>query len=137
MVRLHETWAGSLLRGIALCLLAMLLTATSVGCALFEETVPPPVPTNVSASDGTLPGRIQVSWDQHEKAKSYKVDRSMAADGTYSEIAEVTAPPFDDTDVVEGNLYWYKVRGCNGAGCGNPSVPDSGYVRPSPPPPPA
>jgi len=118
-------------------LLPLLLATTILGCSLFDGRVPPSATTNAFASDGILFGLIEVTWDLVEKAESYTVCRSTANDGTYFQIAVVALPPFNDTDVVEGSVYWYKVQACNKAGCGEFSLSDAGYVRPEPPPPPA
>jgi fibronectin type 3 domain-containing protein len=120
-------------RGLALLLLTVLSAAMAVGCTL----IPPAAPTNVAASNGTESGRIQVTWDVDETATSYQVHRTAEEGGTFSQVADVSAPPFDDTVVVEGTVYWYKICGCNSAGCGDLSEPHAGYVRPTPPPPPA
>jgi len=133
---MHEVLSYNAVRRYTFWLLLTILAIGITGCDLFNP-VPPSITTNVSASDGALSGRVQVSWDPHPDADSYKVHRSTTADGAYSEIASVTAPGFDDSDVVEGIVYWYEVQACNKAGCGETSLPVAGYVQPEPPPPPS
>jgi hypothetical protein len=124
---------ASALRAPTILLLALLTSVIGVGCSL----IPPSAPTNVAASNGTESERIQVTWTAAERASSYQVHRATTEDGASSQVADVQAPPFYDTDVVEGIVYWYRIRGCNSAGCGDLSDPSSGYVQPTPPPPPA
>ncbi len=105
------------------------------GCSDFSQTdsgvaaaAPPGVPQNVQASDGTFSDRVRVTWSAVPGAARYEVHRAASQDGTYSLLGETTATFYDDTNVVAGTTYWYKVRAWNVRGYGDFSAPDSGYA---------
>lgn len=54
--------------------------------------------------------------------------RATSEGGVYTKQSEVTGTSYDDTSVIVGNIYWYKVKACNALGCSSFSVPDSGYA---------
>jgi hypothetical protein len=86
----------------------------------------------VSASDGTYPDKIRITWNSVSGAKTYRVYRSpTGVEGTFSQIAEVPSgtTSYDDTTVTDlCQEYWYAVSAWNDAGEGPLSVPDSGYL---------
>jgi fibronectin type 3 domain-containing protein len=86
----------------------------------------------VSASDGTYPDKIRITWNSVSGAKTYRVYRSeTGVEGTFSQIAEVPSgtTSYDDTTVtVLCQEYWYAVSAWNDAGEGPLSVPDTGYM---------
>ncbi len=90
----------------------------------------PAVPRDISASDGTDPDRIRLTWSAVANAEFYEVYRSTSSFTFGSLIGSPTAPRFEDTDVTSGTDYWYRVKACNSAGCSDFSGPDSGYVQP-------
>jgi hypothetical protein len=90
----------------------------------------PAVPRDISASDGTFPDQIRVTWGAVATAEYYEVYRATTSFAFGSLIGEPTAPRFEDTDVTPGTDYWYRVKACNSAGCSDFSGPDSGYVQP-------
>src|SRR5262249_48194498 len=69
-------------------------------------------PTNllvVSAS----PSNIDLAWDPvtgDATLYGYEILRSDTSGGPYAQIARVTTTDYSDTDVVEGNTYYYVVR---------------------------
>ena len=98
------------------------------------EPPPPPdevpeAPRNVSASDGTYPDRIRITWGLVPNAESYEVYRSTSPTDFGSLLGGLGESQFDDLNVTTGVDYWYWVRACNSAGCGNFSDPDSGYMQ--------
>ena len=90
----------------------------------------PPAPVNVSATDGTFTDRIRVTWDAVPGATRYEIYRDVSAGGIFPLRGISTTPSFDDTDVIPGRTYWYRVRACNVAGCSVLSAADSGYAEP-------
>lgn len=86
----------------------------------------------VSASDGTYPDKIRITWNSVSGAKTYRVYRSpTGVEGTFSQIAEVPSgtTSYDDTTIDDlCDEYWYAVSAWNDAGEGPLSVPDSGYL---------
>ncbi len=111
------------------------LSATGIaltGCGLLDllPTLPPDkAPTGVTASYGQE-NDVQVTWSPVERATAYRVFRADAQDGTYVLLGEAPSPPYSDPVGVanQGRLYWYKVEGCNSAGCGPKSVATAGYA---------
>ncbi|MCR4392686.1 MAG: hypothetical protein NUV94_08035, partial [Candidatus Acetothermia bacterium] len=89
----------------------------------------PSVPTGVAASDGTYTTRVRVTWTAAIGATRYEVYRDVAQGGPYNLRGIATGTSFDDTDVVPGRVYWYKVRACSDAGCSAFSAADSGYAQ--------
>lgn len=55
--------------------------------------------------------RLRINWDSITDAVSYQVYRSTSETGDYSRIATVkNANRYDDSKVVAGQTYYYKVR---------------------------
>lgn len=94
---------------------------------------PPLPPQNVQASDGTFPDRIRVTWEASLGASTYEVYRSDIPGADFLRIATTSATSYDDTDVVLGRTYWYKVKACNSYGCSDFSQADSGTAATQPP----
>ncbi|NJN45492.1 MAG: fibronectin type III domain-containing protein [Candidatus Competibacteraceae bacterium] len=102
-------------------------------------TETPMIPTNVNASDGTLPDQINVTWSFVTDATSYEVYRSNSSGDTGALRGTVNSTSFEDTSVTPGIIYWYRVKACNSAGCSGFSSADNGFAVlevPNPPLPP-
>ncbi|MFC1478942.1 kelch repeat-containing protein, partial [Candidatus Margulisiibacteriota bacterium] len=85
-------------------------------------------PTGVTASDGTYTDKIRISWDSVAEASSYRVYRSTSAAGTYSFLADTTSAYYNDTSVVSGVTFYYKVQSWHSqVGYTDSSDYDSGY----------
>ena len=79
---------------------------------------PPDAPSKVQASDCTYPDRVRVTWSSVAGAAYYHIYRAIWPAGVSTKIAEPTAASYDDTSVVSGRYYNYKVKACNaGGGC--------------------
>ena len=83
-------------------------------------SVPPPggagTITAVSTND-----RVRIDWPAVAGASEYRVQRATAADGPFFSIASTEAESFVDRKAEAGKSYWYRVRGVNAAGPGEPS----------------
>jgi fibronectin type 3 domain-containing protein len=91
---------------------------------------PPPPPTNVIASDGLFPDRIQVSWNAVESATEYEVWRVQVAAGDNSVlIATLPGTLFEDFAVSAGQPYGYQVRAIAPSGTSGLSLRDDAYVE--------
>ncbi|MBC2717780.1 MAG: hypothetical protein HF978_20955, partial [Desulfobacteraceae bacterium] len=92
---------------------------------------PPSAPTGVSASDGTLSGKVQVSWTAATLATSYDVYRAdmPAWTGTAPKriASSVSGTTYEDTTAVTGNRYYYWVKSRNSGGVSKYSNFDPGY----------
>ncbi len=68
---------------------------------------PPPFPTVTSGA-----AQVSLAWEpvtQPVAAVSYRIFRALAADGVFSQIAEVSATGYVDTGLTNGVEYLYKL----------------------------
>ncbi len=97
----------------------------------------PSAPTGVSASDGTYPDKIRVTWNISPDATSYEIWRGIEPLlFNAGQIALLPNPPFDDYGVIPATTYYYWVKASNSSCSSDPSSSDSGYTScsvPSPP----
>lgn len=93
----------------------------------------PKAPTNVQATDGTVEGKIVVTWNASSLADSYNVYRSEDNGVKYSLIkSEVVGLVYEDSDVkatTPPTYYMYKVTAENCKGESKKSTPDQGYAK--------
>ncbi|MBR3785106.1 MAG: SH3 domain-containing protein [Firmicutes bacterium] len=54
-------------------------------------------------------GKPQLTWDEIDGAKQYKVYRSKTKNGTYSRIFTTSRTSYTNTGAVSGTKYYYKV----------------------------
>jgi len=87
--------------------------------------------TGVSASDGTLDQAIQVSWNQHARATSYKVYRDRQSDLVQTVLDGATTS-WVDSSITDGYGHVYWVQPSDGAGNGPLSTPEVGYASHAP-----
>ena len=75
----------------------------------------PPAPTNPAAL-GTS-GLVTLAWDNMPRTASYNLLRSTTAGGPYTAIATgLAAHSYNDTTVVNGTKYYYRVVSVNAYG---------------------
>jgi hypothetical protein len=85
--------------------------------ALYDDAAGSPgAPANLTA----IPANAQVTlnWWESPVAASYNVSRSLSNGGPYTLIANVSAPGYTDTSVVNGRTYYYVVSAVDSAGSG-------------------
>lgn len=87
-----------------------------IAAAYGDLAVPPPAPTNLAAIVSN--GGVSLSWWTAPLAQSYHVGRSTTPGGPYTLIAIVTSPSYVDTQVAEGQTYYYAVSSVDDAGAG-------------------
>lgn len=101
---------------------------TSTAC----DTVPvPAAPTHVVATEDSLCGVIQITWDAVLDADDYEVWRNTvdnAGTATQRLPLSVVGTSFDDA--AAGTTYFYWVKACNASGCSAFSASDAGSARP-------
>ncbi len=104
---------------------------------VFGFTLPPPglptAPAGVTASDGTFPDQIEISWQPVPNVLGYRIFRAEEVNLPLVFLADVTATNFSDTSLVAGKRYWYVVRSRNEAGFSPDSLPDFGWAKPPAP----
>ncbi len=87
----------------------MILAAT---VTLDEKPLLPP--KNVTATNGTEPDAVVVTWSASENATSYEVWRATANNlASASRIATPTATSYSDASAVPATTYWYWVKAVN------------------------
>lgn len=109
-----------------------------IGCSDYSpvETgywlaVPPSTPANLTASDGTYPNKISLSWDEADNATYYRIFRNTSDSHTEElEIVEnQVSNAYDDFEVNSEIDYFYWVKACNPEGCSSYSLSDTGYLQ--------
>jgi FtsP/CotA-like multicopper oxidase with cupredoxin domain len=87
-----------------------------------------PAPTNVQASDGAFPDKVQVTWTAALGATSYQVYRATTAGGAgLTLLGSPTVLTFDDTTGTVSLTYYYSVKACSGAICSGYSAANTGF----------
>ena len=89
----------------------------------------PPSPTNVIASDGTDPGKVQVTWTASLWATSYTIYRATSTSRRATKVAigTATGTTYDDTTASAGVTYYYYVTASNSYGTSGLSAYNTGY----------
>ncbi|MEP7270149.1 MAG: cytochrome c peroxidase [Acidobacteriota bacterium] len=88
----------------------------------------PPVPTSVTASDGSYNNKVGVAWDVMRGATRYQVFRSTSNDASAAvSLGTTVEAAFFDRTVVAGQSYFYWVRAENSNTGSGLSAPDSGF----------
>jgi fibronectin type 3 domain-containing protein len=83
-------------------------------------------PTNLQASDGTFPNKVQVTWDAVSGATSYKVFRSSSATGAFTQVAVVSGTSIDNTTASDNPLF-FKIKASAAIGDSVFSLVDGGF----------
>jgi C1A family cysteine protease len=87
----------------------------------------PSSPTNVQASDGTFPDRVQVTWTASAGATSYTVYRTASTLGIKQALGSTPDTAFDDTTALARKTYYYWVKASGNYGTSSFSANDAGY----------
>jgi uncharacterized repeat protein (TIGR03803 family) len=100
---------------------------------VFEYTLPSSMliaPTGVTASQGTPPHHVALSWAAVAGATSYQVFRSI--DNNFSDAIKIaggiTTDSYNDATTIPGTLYYYWVCARNSQMIGPASTAASGYI---------
>jgi parallel beta-helix repeat protein len=101
---------------LAACLFALTVLA---GCGATSSSgggsiAVPPTPTGLAAAAGNA--QVSLSWMASSGATSYDVQRSTTSGGSYSKIGNPTSPSWMDTNLTNGQQYFYVVSAGNSAG---------------------
>ncbi|MGO8674020.1 MAG: PASTA domain-containing protein, partial [Capsulimonadaceae bacterium] len=95
--------------------------STPINYTVSKGPEPPDSPSDVQA-DPLAPNRVQVSWEPADRAKSYRVVRTL--EGSADVVTYVTkATQWLDTAVTSNNTYSYTVTATNAVGDSAPSDP--------------
>jgi hypothetical protein len=96
-----------------------------------QQALTPP-PSGLTDSARSM-NSITLRWTAVDKALSYKVYRSGAADGTYTGVGSSTAASYTDNGLAQETTYYYRVTAVNNWGESEKSLPVSGTTTPPPP----
>jgi len=99
-------------------------SALSTGNSGFRSLPPS---AQVSATDGTLPAVVRVSWSPVPGASGYRVRRGLSQ-STMTDLSTVgPVSSYDDASAVTGVLYQYSVAATTAAGVSLSALPDEGH----------
>ncbi len=87
-----------------------------------------PVPTGLSASNGTYRDRVVLDWFNVSGATGYRVYRSTSYSGSYNLIDTTSYSDYDDTP-PDTSTYYYKVSAYDAYGESDMSGYDSGWLK--------
>jgi hypothetical protein len=85
-------------------------------------------PTGVSASDGTSPSSVAVTWNASANATGYTIYRSTTAGVQGGVVGTSSATTFTDTTPAPGTTYYYGITATGPSGTSALSAQDSGYA---------
>ena len=114
----------------AIALLAVLVSAITASAALLrvdggglqvftfpaDIEVPPPPLTNLEAEYHHSLPTVDLTWEELADGVNYNVYRGATAGGPYERIGGSETESYADTDIIEGQTYYYVVTavGANG-----------------------
>ncbi|MBC2716518.1 MAG: hypothetical protein HF978_14530 [Desulfobacteraceae bacterium] len=92
---------------------------------------PPAAPLGVTATDGTVSGKVSISWEASAGAVGYEIWRAtklVSADGKPVRVGYLSGTSFDDTTGTCGTPpYYYWVKARHSWGSSGYSVYDTGF----------
>lgn len=94
------------------------VAAYAAGTFIYETTAPQ-VPGQPVIATAVGDGSVTITWDPVEAplpAASYRVLRGAAAEGPFTQIAEVSETSYIDATAENGTVVWYVVRAVTGVG---------------------
>ena len=86
-------------------------TSDAYGVNDITAILPLPPPSNISAN-ANAENEISVDWDEVSGAAGYYLYRAESPGSTksdYTQIADVSSPPYTDTGLEDGEKYYYRV----------------------------
>ena len=71
-----------------------------------------PAPSNLAITDSQTENQLTLDWNGVNNATGYYVYRAEASGSSkadYTQVADVSAPPYTDTGLEDGERYYYRV----------------------------
>ncbi|MEZ5581766.1 MAG: DUF4215 domain-containing protein [Candidatus Competibacteraceae bacterium] len=107
------------------------ITANCTVSASFSLAIPA-APTGVSATDGTYPDRVRITWNPVAGTTYYAVLSGSLIDTTLGTSFDHT-PSTPGLGLFPNSVYEYSVQACNSVDCSDPSSSDTGFAQLNPP----
>jgi hypothetical protein len=86
-----------------------------VGFTLDKQSQPPKAPKELAITLAS--GKAALSWSAGDNTETgYDVRRRASVDQDYASLATPTAETYEDSSIVKGNSYWYRVFATNANG---------------------
>lgn len=85
-------------------------------------------PVNISASDSVYTDKIEITWDSVADAQEYKIFRSKTVDGFFKEIALTSETIYDDSEIKDIDIYYYKIKSVDSFGTSGFSTSENGSL---------
>lgn len=131
-----ETMTGILLSPPGAFYVRVYATNSPAQSQLYNLLINGTVIPTLSASDGTIPGAVRLTWTDLIGESAYAVYRagtSSRAGATLLASLPANTATYDDTTALPGTTYYYWVEAIQGGGGSRPLAgPDSGYFNPAP-----
>lgn len=104
--------------------------AAESGSSSSSGVSPGTIPSNPTATQGTHPDKVVLSWDTVIDADGYKIYRNTTGTGTFQQInwPQSSGTTYDDTNVEPGTIYYYIVKSTDGGVDSENSDVFSGYA---------
>lgn len=80
------------------------------------KSLSPDAPSNVQITDAQTEGELTVDWDAVGSATGYyahRAESSGSAKADYTQVADVSSPPYVDQNLEDGERYHYRVSAYN------------------------
>lgn len=112
--------------GLITGLLAAVVCACGAGSVTGDSSSAPGVPSNITATQGTLEDGVVINWDDAGDAEYYIIYKALDTPEAFKVVANrVTTNTYTDTPVSSGRTFYYRVA----AGSGNSWSEPSGEVK--------
>lgn len=86
-------------------------------------------PTGLSATKGTLTGRIDLSWSAIPGASTYRLQYRKTGVPTWTDLTSTASLTHSWTGVADPSVFEFQVRGENDVGNSEWSAIDTGFIR--------
>lgn len=92
------------------------------------ESLIPPAPEAINASDGTFADHIAITWSEPKGASYYQLYRCLSEAVNSCSLIKILAKTFYDDVPGSADTVYYRVQACNSVGCSPYSGSDSGFL---------
>ncbi len=87
-------------------------------------------PKNVSATKGSYPDKVEITWSSVTNADSYRIYRcTSSSTSTCAEIYSGSTTGYEDVSAAGNTVYYYRIKACDNSGCSEYSEYSTGYFK--------